>query len=90
LGYLIKPTQLSLICYFSYGKKRVKAQFQYNGLSYALQVTDPEIYGKYLKGKFLEEEKEIRLSGRDYYLCVSLAAGWQEKHYKLVASIIEA
>lgn len=88
--YLIKPTQLSLICYFSYGKKRVKAQFQYNGLSYALQVTDPEIYGKYLKGKFLEEEKEIRLSGRDYYLCVSLAAGWQEKHYKLVASIIEA
>jgi len=90
--YLIKPTRLSLICCFSYGKKRVKAQFQYNGLCYALQVTDPEIYDKYLKGKFLEEEEEIRLSGRDYYLCVSLATELKNsnRHYKLVASIIEA
>jgi len=90
--YLIKPTRLSLICCFSYGKKRVKAQFQYNELCYALQVTDPEIYDKYLKGKFLEEEEEIRLSGRDYYLCVSLATELKNsnRHYKLVASIIEA
>ena len=85
--YLIKPTQLSLICCFSHGRRRVKAQFQYNELCYALQVTDPVIHREYTQGQF----RQFRLPrGDDYYLCVSLAAEWEDKHYKLVASIIEA
>ncbi len=88
--YLIKPEYLSLILYWHYGKK-IKAEFRYNGSPYALQVTDPLIHNRYTSGIILEkdEEKQISLpNGNDYCLCISLAAEWRNKHYKLVAAII--
>jgi hypothetical protein len=90
--YLVRPNNLYLNLYWQ-GKKKIKVDFEYNGISYALNLTDPVIHREYTQGQFVEpdEIKQFRLPrGDDYYLCVSLAAEWRGQHYKLVASIIEA
>ena len=90
--YFVKPDSLYLTIYFRYGKK-VRAEFRYNGRCYGLQVTDPLMHNKYTQGIFLSkgEEKRIHLPNEDnYYLCISLAEEWRDKHYKVVAAIIKA
>ena len=90
--YLVRPNNLYLNLYWQ-GKKKIKVDFDYNGISYALNLTDPVIHREYTQGQFVEpdEIKQFRLPrGDDYYLCVSLTAEWENRHYKLVASIIEA
>jgi len=87
--YFIQPTRLHLNLYH-WGKNRLQAIFEYNNYTYALQVTDTSVWDvirtKY-PGRW-EEDKAVILEPRDYYLCVSLAGEWQDKHYKLVAALI--
>jgi hypothetical protein len=68
---------------FSDSKRAVRADFNYNGVHYIIDVTDPFIENSYLSRA--DGEYNIPLA----YLCVSLA----EKHddgmcYKLIAAIL--
>lgn len=68
---------------FSDSKRAVRADFNYNGVHYIIDVTDPFIENSYLSR--VDGEYNIPFA----YLCVSLA----EKHddgmcYKLIASIL--
>lgn len=91
--YLIRPNGLSLNMFWWGSRKRLKVVFRYEGTTYGLQVTDPEIWGlvrSIFPGQ-MDSDKEIELkNGDDYYLCVSLAGQWEKKHYKLVAGIIDS
>lgn len=64
-------------------KKRVRVQFDYNGTTYLLLVTDPVIETHYLE----KAAGLYPLSG-DIYITVSLDDGGKNHYYKLAASII--
>ncbi len=64
-------------------KKRVCVQFDYNGTTYLLLVTDPVIEARYLE----KETGRYPLSG-DIYITVSLDDESKDHYYKLAANII--
>jgi hypothetical protein len=91
--YLVRVSRMNLRVFvpgagFGNSKRRVQAEFRYNGDQYALRVTDPLIereyggrpYGRYQLGECC--------------LCVSLGEEFRKQdgqccRYKLVASVIE-
>ena len=76
-------------------KKKLTASFQYNGQDYSgLSVTDPVI--KRILGRRYPQEGAAEIlmplnNGDAYWLCVSLSPsfGVENKHYKLVAGVID-
>lgn len=67
---------------FGDSKRRVQADFIYNGFRYKLWVTDPMIERPYLQ----RENGSYRLGHR--HLCISLGEPHQGFCYKLVATVI--
>ena len=76
-------------------KTKLAASFQYNGQDYSgLSVTDPVI--KRILGRQYPQQGAAEIvmplnNGDAYWLCVSLGPrfGGQNKHYKLVAGVID-
>ena len=82
---LIKPDAFSLIISNEYGgKKKVRANIDYNSIQYRLGVTDPEIERRYLQ----EDDGEYLFPKSDVYLTISLGEPFQGFVYKLVAGVI--
>lgn len=86
---LIFVEQLSLNVFapgetFGNKKRRVQADFSYNGDLYKLWVTDPKIERSYLQ----QDNGTYPLDSS--YLCISLSEPYDEYCYKLVATIISA
>jgi hypothetical protein len=70
--------------HFNDSKKKVRADFHYNGVRYNLMVTDPVAETVF----FARETGEHKLD-KNVYFCVSLAETPYEGHYyKLVAAVI--
>ena len=85
--YLIRPTNLQINVGIEGGvygpaKRRVRASFSFDRLSYRLMVTDPVIERKYLAGQDGSSPVENAI------LCVSLGELFQGHAYKLVAAVI--
>lgn len=91
--YFIRSEILILNLYWWSGRKQTKAMFHYRGINYNLKVTDPAVL-RFAERQFPEQgasDKRLTLPNSDnYYLCISLAGEWKNKHYKLVAGIIDA
>lgn len=68
---------------FGSSKRRVQAHLSYNGVDYALWVTDPEYERRYLAHP--DGEHDIGES----FLTISLGEPYKDCCYKLVAAIIE-
>lgn len=88
--YLIKPQSLKIIVRiegeeFDNAKRKVRAEFEYNGTTYIFSITDPVVERKYLSGK----DGCFTLSIEKIYLCVSAGLPYNGYCYKFVASIIE-
>ena len=88
--YLIKPQSLKIIVRiegqeFGNAKRKVRVEFNYNGISYIFPVTDPVIEQKYLSG----ENGDFTLFAKNIYLCVSIGLPHNGYCYKFLASIIE-
>ncbi|MEA3432203.1 MAG: hypothetical protein U9R01_05970 [candidate division WOR-3 bacterium] len=88
--YLIKPQSLKIIVRtegqeFDNAKRKVRAKFKYNDITYIFPVTDPVIERKYLSG----ENGNFTLSTENIYLCVSVGLPYNGYCYKFLASIIE-
>ncbi len=88
--YLIKPQSLKIIVRiegqeFDNTKRKVRAEFNYNGIPYIFPVTDPVIERKYLSG----ENDSFTMLTENIYLCVSIGLPYNGYCYKFVASIIE-
>ena len=64
------------------GKRRVRALFEWSGMTYKLQVTDPQAEAKYLAGA----DGSYDLANA--ILCVSLGVLFEGHSFKLVAAII--
>jgi hypothetical protein len=88
--YLIKPQSLKIIVRiegqeFDNAKRKIRAEFEYNDITYIFPVTDPVIERKYLSG----ENGNFTLSTENIYLCVSVGLPYNGYCYKFLASIIE-
>lgn len=89
--YLIKPQSLKVIVRiegqeFDNAKRKVRVEFNYNGITYVFPVTDPVIERKYLSG----ENGDFTLFAKNIYLCVSVGLPYHDGYcYKFLASIIE-
>jgi hypothetical protein len=84
---LIEPAELNLVVgresQFAGGtRRRVRADFKFNGVSYNFVVTDPWIEAKYFAG----EDGTYPIS--DCRLCVSLSEVIGDHAIKLVAAVI--
>lgn len=87
--YLIKPTNVKIVVLvpgaaFNNPKRAVRADFQFNGVHYNFQVTDPmaEIFFK------AQPDGEYQLE-QEAYFCVSLGEAHNDGFcYKLVAGVI--
>lgn len=85
--YFIFPDSFKIVvrtegAEFGNGKKKVRADFTYNGERYFLAITDPDIEREYLakgEGEYCLDE--------DVYLTVSLADSHNGYCYKLVAGV---
>lgn len=64
------------------GKRRVRALFEWSGVTYKLQVTDPLAEAKYLAA----EDGNYELSKA--ILCISLGEAFEGHTFKLAAAII--
>jgi len=89
--YFIKPESMKVIVRtegeeFGNPKRKVRAEFQYNGVKYIFPVTDPIIEHRYLSG----ENGIFDISQTKIYLCVSVGLPYNRFCYKFVASLIEA
>lgn len=87
--YLIKPQNLKIIVRvegeeFDNAKRKVRAEFEYNGTTYLFPVTDPVVERKYLS----RENGYFTLPIEKIYLCVSVGLPYNDYCYKFVASII--
>lgn len=87
--YLIKPPSVNILVQVEGGlfgptKKRVRADFKYNGIAYRFMVTDPQP-----ESVFLARGESV-LEIKDPYLCVSLTEPFSGdgRCHKLVATII--
>ena len=88
--YLIKPQSLKIIVRiegqeFGNAKRKVRVEFNYNGITYIFPVTDPVIEREYLSG----ENGDFALVAKNIYLCVSIGLPYNGYCYKFLASIIE-
>jgi len=88
--YLIKPKSLKIIVRiegqeFDNAKRKIRAEFEYNDITYIFPVTDPVIERKFLSG----ENGNFTLSTENIYLCVSVGLPYNGYCYKFLASIIE-
>lgn len=88
--YLIKPQSLKIIVRvegeeFDNAKRKVRAEFEYNGKIYIFSITDPVVERKYLSG----ENGNFTLPVESTYLCVSMGLSYDGYCYKFVASIIK-
>jgi hypothetical protein len=87
--YLIKPDDVTIRILtpgadFGNYKRRVRADFRYQGIHYNLMVTDPAI-----ERSFLARENGDYPIEEDVYFSVSLAEAHSDNYcYKLVATII--
>lgn len=87
--YFIKPQSLKIIVRvegreFGNAKRKVRGEFNYNGISYILPVTDPIIESKYLSGN----NGNFTLPIKNIFLCVSVGLPYNGFSYKFLASII--
>ena len=87
--YLIKPQNLEIIVRvegeeFGNAKRKVRAEFGYNGKTYLFPVTDPVVERKYLSG----ENGSFTLAIDKIHLCVSVGLPYNGYCYKFIASII--
>jgi len=85
--YFIVTNNLNIIVQtegaeFGNGKRKVRANFVYNGITYRISVTDPVIESYYLK----QGEGTYTPSG-NIYMTVSLGDAYNDHHYKLAAGI---
>ncbi|MCK5719287.1 MAG: hypothetical protein KAH84_04970 [Thiomargarita sp.] len=88
--YFIRPKSLKIIVRiegkeFSNTKRKVRAKFEYNGITYIFPVTDPVVERKYLS----KENSCFTLPIEKIYLCVSVGLPYKGYCYKFLASIIE-
>lgn len=88
--YLIEPQSLTIIVRiegqeFDNAKRKVRAEFGYNDITYIFPVTDPVIERKYLAG----ENGKFALSTENIYLCASVGLPYNDYCYKFLASIID-
>jgi hypothetical protein len=88
--YFIRPQSLKIIVRiegqeFDHAKRKVRAEFEYNGTTYIFPVTDPVVERKYLSGK----NGCFTLPIAKIYLCVSVGLPYNGYCYKFLASIIE-
>jgi hypothetical protein len=67
---------------FGNNKRRVQAQFQFDGEEYFLYITDPIIEREFLGGK----NGKYKIG--DCFLTISLGEPYQDYMYKLVAAVI--
>lgn len=82
---LIKPQSIRISRDNFFAKKNVRAQFNYNEITYNLKVTDLDIINKFTQKP--EGIHPLRCS--EVYLCLSLAGPFPDNYfYKLLASII--
>ncbi len=87
--YLIAPENLSILvrtegAEFNNGKKKVRAKFKYNKITYLISVTDPAIERNYLAkgdGEYIIDNP--------CYITVSLGEIWNGYYYKLAAAIFQ-
>lgn len=84
---LIRVTNLQLIVQvegaaFGPGRRAVRAQFDHEGTSYLLKVTDPLTVEQYRLMKI------GKYSVKNAYLCVSLGEPYKGYRYKLAAAVI--
>ena len=92
--YVVRPTEFRIRLFTDdrWDKKKQRAVFRYNGLTYNLPLTDPLVSGRYRwqippSG---DRPKELRLPcGDDCLICVSLAGNFEDHHYKVVATVFE-
>ncbi|MDP2267689.1 MAG: helix-turn-helix domain-containing protein, partial [Deltaproteobacteria bacterium] len=83
--YLIKPVNLVIIVSDDLdGRKKVRARFEFKGVSYLLAVTDPAIEKEYL----YRDIGEYPFTAKDLYLTISLGEPFNDYCYKLVAGVI--
>jgi hypothetical protein len=96
--YLVRPKNLRLRLskefdtYKGYDQKKVRTVFDYRGITYTLNLTDPVASGLYCKTfpDVDEPAQEITLPfGDNCVLCVSLTPALNGIHYKVVATILE-
>lgn len=76
---LVRGVQLHVLMYY---RRRVQAEFSFNGVRYCLWVTDPVIEDKYLA----QADGVYNLGPS--YLTISLSGPYLGRCYKLVAAII--
>ena len=74
-------------------KQRRRALFSYKNVDYDLGITDPDFGERYHRQFPAKGENAVVLTvapSNGCYLCVSLAPEFNNYHYKVVATIIEA
>lgn len=87
--YFISPTNFEIVVQtegaeFGNGKKKVRADFEYNGIKHFISITDPAIESAYLA----QGEGRYKPTGT-IYMTVSLGEAWEGFYYKLAAAIFE-
>ena len=87
--YFISPSDLKIIvriegAEFNNGKKKVRADFNYNGTRHMISCTDPAVEKMYLA----QGEGTYEPTGK-IYMTISLGEVWQDYYYKLAAGIFE-
>lgn len=87
MGYslmLIKPSDVNFFLENRYGtdRKRLRVSFEYNGVSYDLPVTDPDLCEK------ADYDVEGLNGSNSYYMTLSLGVEYEGWHSKLVANVI--
>jgi hypothetical protein len=94
---IIKPEFFVMEIFTTYNvfegrqQKRRRGKFSYNGETYDLAITDPDIDKKYFKPFPGNNDgiKQIPLNPEKCLLCISLAPEFNGFHYKLIAKVIE-
>lgn len=90
--YLITPDEIYLVVQtegesFGTPRRRVRARFVYNNVTYLFPITDPSIEKRYKKmedGAYPFDNPKNRV-----FMCVSIGLPYNNYCYKFVASIIE-
>ena len=94
---IIKPAFFVMEIFTTYNEfegreqKRRRGKFSYNGVTYNLAITDPDIDKKYFRPFPGNNDgvKQITLNPEKCLLCISLAPEFNGYHYKLIAKVIE-
>jgi hypothetical protein len=82
--YLIHPESLRVCVSTAPDRRRVRAWFEYRGVTYSLKITDRKVeryYSEKADGSFPVDVENL-------FLCVSLGEPFEGFRYKLVASVM--